>query len=57
VVTDRGITSQAEEYANLVQFPLAGQAMVIGYNLPELNSTDPTLVRFPSTSTIVSFVP
>lgn len=45
VVTDRGIsTSQAEEYANLVQFPVAGQAMVIGYNLPELNSTDSTLI-------------
>lgn len=44
VVTDRGITSQAEEYANLVQFPVAGQALVIGYNLPELNSTDPTLI-------------
>jgi hypothetical protein len=30
----------------LIQFPLAGQAMVIGYNLPSINATtDGTLVR------------
>lgn len=46
MVTDRGIfSSQSSEYDNLVQFPVAGQALVIGYNMPTLNSTDPTIVR------------
>jgi hypothetical protein len=37
------------DYSNLIQFPLAGQAMAIGYNLPELNATTDggTLVPLP----------
>jgi hypothetical protein len=38
------------QYANLIQFPLAGQAMAIGYNLPSLNASDPPLVYARPTS-------
>jgi hypothetical protein len=52
VVTDRGILSDdSSEYADLIQFPVAGQAMVIGYSLPSLNSSDPTLVQLPKPRT------
>jgi hypothetical protein len=50
LVTDRGITRNlTTDYSNLIQFPLAGQAMAIGYNLPELNATTDggTLVPLP----------
>jgi hypothetical protein len=40
VATERGLS-----YEDFIQFPLAGQGIVIGYNLPALNSSDPTLVR------------
>jgi ABC-type phosphate transport system substrate-binding protein len=39
VATERGLQA-----ADLIHFPLAGQAIVIAYNLPGVNFTDPALV-------------
>jgi hypothetical protein len=45
---DRGITdSVVSEYGYLTQFPLAAHAMVMGYTLPELSASDPSLVPSP----------
>jgi ABC-type phosphate transport system substrate-binding protein len=41
---DRGITEQSGDDNDLIQFPLAGQALVMAYNLPALSATDPHLV-------------
>jgi len=45
---DRGIpAAQAAQYGDLAQFPIAGQALVLAYNISTLSSTDPLLVRAP----------
>jgi len=41
VALDRGVSSAITSgYAYLTQFPLAAHAMIMGYNIPELNSTN-----------------
>ncbi|QTF49773.1 putative serine/threonine-protein kinase/receptor [Acanthamoeba polyphaga mimivirus] len=41
---DRCISHEYEEIFNLVQFPLAGQAIVMTYNVPELANLDTRIV-------------
>ncbi|ELR22246.1 protein kinase domain containing protein [Acanthamoeba castellanii str. Neff] len=42
---DRGIpAAQAAQYGDLAQFPIAGQALVLAYNISTLGSTDPLLI-------------
>ena len=44
-MVDRGVTSElAEQYGEMAQFPLMGQAIVMAYNLPTFNTSDPSLV-------------
>jgi ABC-type phosphate transport system substrate-binding protein len=44
-VVDRGVTPElAEQYGEMAQFPLMGQAIVMAYNLPTFNTSDPSLV-------------
>lgn len=44
---DRGITDEFEECSYLLQLPLAGQAMVMAYNIPALGPSDPSIVLPP----------
>jgi hypothetical protein len=50
---DRAIPAdQAATYGDLAQFPLVGQALVMGYNVPEL-PLDTHLVRFLAPQVVV----
>jgi hypothetical protein len=45
---DRGLSAEVSaQYGGLAQMPLAGQAMVMAYNLTALSPTDPNIVRCP----------
>ena len=44
---DRGLSAEVSaQYGGLAQMPLAGQAMVMAYNLTALSPTDPNIVRY-----------
>jgi hypothetical protein len=46
IALDRAVPASEVDYGYL-KFPLAGNGLAMAYNLPQLNSTDPTLVSPP----------
>jgi ABC-type phosphate transport system substrate-binding protein len=55
IALDRAVPASEVDYEYLAQFPLAGNGLAMAYNLPQLNSTDPTLV-FLSSINIYLFI-
>ncbi len=45
MVLDRGLSAElSAQYGGLAQLPLAGQAIVMAYNITALSPTDPNIV-------------